>query len=314
VDSDRLTDLFAEKNRELEAVAADRAHTEEQRRTLLALAAAEDAEDFRKRAETSKRFAELDRQRRQLEIKLEVHAGSPKRCEDLIDTLAKKPLAKLERELREATTGEREKLVEALEQKLQDKGRLQQQLKSLEQNDKLSEALLEYKTLVAQLDQQAQRWAVRSITRYLLDKARQVYERERQPAVLKEASKFFRVMTGGHYRRVVVPFGETKLQVETSNRHTRGTERLSRGTAEQLYLAMRLALVREYAKHAGPLPLVIDDILVNFDPGRARAAIDVLKDVATSQQVLFFTCHPHVSEWYKEQVPDMDVRPLPKSA
>ena len=314
VDSDRLTDLLAEKQRELEAIAADRAHTEEQRHTLLALAAAHDAEDFRRRAETSKRFSELDRQRRQLEIRLEVHAGSPKRCEDLMDTLAKKPLAKLERELREATTGEREKLVDTLEQKLQDKGRLHQQMKNLEQNDKLSANLLEYRTLVAQLDQQAQRWAVRSITRYLLDKARQVYERERQPAVLKEASKFFRVMTGGQYRRVVVPFGETKLQVETNNRHTRGTERLSRGTAEQLYLAMRLALVREYAKHAGPLPLVIDDILVNFDPGRARAAIEVLKDVATFHQVLFFTCHPHVSEWFKEQIPDMDVRPLPKSA
>ena len=115
-------------------------------------------------------------------------------------------------------------------------------------------------------------------------------------------------MTRGRYQRVLVPIGEPRLEVEDIKGHMQDTEKLSRGTAEQLYLSMRLAFIREYARYAGPLPLVMDDILVNFDPERAKAAIDVFKHIAATHQILFFTCHPHVSQWFKETVPDLTVR------
>ncbi len=132
--------------------------------------------------------------------------------------------------------------------------------------------------------------------------------------MLQQASAFFQVMTDGRYQRVIVPLGQTRLEVESEDGNLQGTDRLSRGTAEQLYLSMRLALVREYAKHAGPLPLVVDDILVNFDPDRAQAAIKVLKEVSTTHQILIFTCHPHVSNWFKDCVPDLTVRSLTQTS
>ncbi len=314
LEGDRLAEQLKEKQRELETVEAERARALEQRQSLLAAAGAYDGEDFRRRAAIFKERAGLEREIRQHETALEVHAGTAEGRQHLEERLSTSTRAELERESAEAEAHERGPLAEALARKLQDKGRLEQQLQSLEHNDRLSEALLEYQTLLAQLDQQAQRWAVRAVTRCLLDKARQTYERERQPAVLKQASEFFRAMTGGRYKRVIVPFGETRLEVELKNGRTQSTDRLSRGTAEQLYLSMRLAFVREYAKHAGPLPLVVDDILVNFDPDRARAAINVLAEIARTHQVLFFTCHPHVLAWFKEQTPDTVIQSLPPAA
>ena len=239
---ERLTQQLADRQAELDALDADRTRVVEQWRALLAAAESKDGDDFRRRAVSYKRQVELERQERQLEITLAVHAGSPERRTDLEALLAKCSRAQLAQQVAEARASEQEHVRNKLTRKLEEKGRLEQRLQNLEQNQRLSDMLLEHQTLLAQLDQQVQRWAVRGITHYLLNKARQIYERERQPAVLKQASEFFQVMTRGRYQRVIVPIGETRLEVESGNGHTKGTECLSRGTAEQLYLAMRLAL------------------------------------------------------------------------
>ena len=79
-------------------------------------------------------------------------------------------------------------------------------------------------------------------------------------------------------------------------REGRATDELSRGTAEQLYLALRFGLIEEFAQHAEPLPVVMDDILVNFDADRASRAAAAIADFATRHQVLYFTCHPWTAE------------------
>jgi len=313
-DVDRLCALIGAKESELDMLLADKGRYEEQRQGLLGAGGASDPEEFRTRAVLYKRYVELDRQRRQLETAIRVHAGSAEGSEEMERALSSHSRAELERLLREGRTEEQPRLIEELTRKLQEKGRLEQQLHDLEQNERLSAALLEHQSLVAQLEHHAQRWAIRSITEHLLHQARQIYERERQPAVLRLASEFFRQMTGGRYVRIIVPLGETRLQIEPAEGPPLTTDQLSRGTAEQLYLAMRLAFVREYAKHAGPLPLVVDDILVNFDPQRGRAAIQALQTVAATHQILAFTCHPHVRRWFEETIENVPVRPLPGKA
>jgi uncharacterized protein YhaN len=75
---------------------------------------------------------------------------------------------------------------------------------------------------------------------------------------------------------------------------------LSRGTAEQLYLSLRFGFVSEFVRHSDPLPLVFDDILVNFDPRRARAAAEAILELAESQQILFFTCQPSTADLFRQ--------------
>jgi uncharacterized protein YhaN len=309
-DLDRLAALISTKQTEFDTLLAEKARYAEQREALLAAGGATDPEEFRKRAVLYKRYLELDRQRRHLETAIRVHAGSEERSAEMEHTLSCHSRSELERLLRDTMEEEQPRLIEDLTKTLKEKGRLEQQIHDLEQNERLSAALLEHQSLLALLEQCAQRWAIRAITDHLLQQARQIYERERQPAVLRVASEFFKQMTGGRYVRIIVPLGETRLQIEPADGGPLKTEQLSRGTAEQLYLAMRLAFVREYAKHAGPLPMVVDDILVNFDPVRARAAILTLQAIAATHQILVFTCHPHVRRWFEDFIEQVPVRQL----
>jgi uncharacterized protein YhaN len=61
----------------------------------------------------------------------------------------------------------------------------------------------------------------------------------------------------------------------------------SDGTIDQLYLALRLAVVRELSPAA---PMILDDALVRFDDTRLKAALNILSDEAENRQILLFTC------------------------
>ena len=61
----------------------------------------------------------------------------------------------------------------------------------------------------------------------------------------------------------------------------------SDGTADQLYLALRLSVAQELTPG---VPLILDDALVRFDEERMKAAMEVLQEMAQSRQVILFTC------------------------
>jgi uncharacterized protein YhaN len=55
------------------------------------------------------------------------------------------------------------------------------------------------------------------------------------------------------------------------------------------------------------LPLIMDDVLVNFDPERARAVAQELARFSTQHQVLIFTCHPETAQLFAEVAPETRV-------
>jgi uncharacterized protein YhaN len=69
---------------------------------------------------------------------------------------------------------------------------------------------------------------------------------------------------------------------------------MSTGSADQLYLALRLAAVEDVLNHSPPLPFIADDLFINFDNRRAAAGFKVLNELAKKTQVLFFTHHQHL--------------------
>ncbi|MDT2193260.1 hypothetical protein [Paenibacillus larvae] len=81
---------------------------------------------------------------------------------------------------------------------------------------------------------------------------------------------------------------------------------MSRGTAEQLYLSMRFALADEYRNKA-VLPLILDDIFVNFDPVRTRRCLGLLKILRKDRQILLFTCHSHIRDAVQQMLPDSQI-------
>ena len=71
-------------------------------------------------------------------------------------------------------------------------------------------------------------------------------------------------------------------------------EGLSDGTRDQLYLALRLAAIEKHVSEFGPVPIILDDILINSDNHRAAATLQQLARLALNTQVLFFTHHQHL--------------------
>ena len=71
-----------------------------------------------------------------------------------------------------------------------------------------------------------------------------------------------------------------------------GTALGGRRTPRQLHLALRSGLVREFGERAESLPVVVDEVLVNFDPLRAKQAAESFAALSGTNQVLVFTCHP----------------------
>lgn len=65
---------------------------------------------------------------------------------------------------------------------------------------------------------------------------------------------------------------------------------LSRGTVDQLYLAVRLAVCQLCLPGEDPAPLVLDDALVTFDDRRMALALDALAELGRERQILLFTC------------------------
>jgi uncharacterized protein YhaN len=175
-------------------------------------------------------------------------------------------------------------------------GALDARIRELEAADELGLRRQELAGLEGRAGALAREWAVRAIALRLLEETRARYERERQPDVVRAAESYFERVTDGRYTRIVAPPGDATVRVETEGGEVRATEELSRGTAEQLYLALRFGLIEEFGRQAEPLPVVMDDILVNFDAARATRAAAAIAELAERNQVLYFTCHAWTAE------------------
>ncbi len=180
-----------------------------------------------------------------------------------------------------------------------ERGDLDRQRKQLEASSKVSELRGKINVLEDQLNTDASRWAVLRIASHLLESTRETFQRERQPSLIQSAGKYFEKLTLGRYTRVEAVVGEQDLVVYESDGTRKSVGGLSRGTAEQLYLSMRFALIEEYSRNAEPMPVVMDDVLVNFDPERAQAAANVIAELSSRFQVLMLTCHPQTVTYFK---------------
>ncbi len=190
------------------------------------------------------------------------------------------------------------------------RGHLGHQLKMSADDRRPAIKQLELNAVEQRLSQALQRWRVLAVTGSVLESLKEDYERNRQPEALLEASDYLRRLTGGRYTRVWTPWGEDVLRIDDESGGSLGVERLSRGTREQLFLSLRLAIASLYSRRGAAMPLVLDDVLVNFDADRSSRAATVLRDFAAEgHQLLVFTCHEHIAQLFKSL--DVRVRRLP---
>jgi uncharacterized protein YhaN len=165
----------------------------------------------------------------------------------------------------------------------------------------------ELEWLSSELATAVREWRIATLAKELVSRTLQEFTRTRQPAVLEEASRAISRVTAGAYERVLQDDDRESLVALDRNAQRKRPEELSRGTAEQLYLCLRLGLAAEFARRTASLPLIMDDVLVNFDPERARAVAGELVRFSRQHQVLVFTCHPETARLFAEAAPETNM-------
>lgn len=244
--------------------------------------------DYAKALLDRKALEELDGELLKLDIELSAGSSEQEReeADRLLESHDEQELAALLKQL----SSEESRLTQLQQELLERRGSLKGALESLLQEDERQRLLTGREMIAAGLDADMERYAVLTISKALIDQTKRIYEEERQPVVLRNASRYMSRLTNGRYVRVSANSSESGIRVEDREHAVLDSEFLSRGTAEQLYLAMRLALAKESSSGV-KLPLLLDDLFVNFDANRLQAAAELTAELSEERQIIFFTCH-----------------------
>ena len=304
-----LKSQHRELKREFRAAAKRLRTLVRQRSLLLHHAAVEDEAELRKTAARQARIDQLSSENRQLSERIRLAIGQQCSEEAVGEVLEAHDAERIE-PYWDRLVARLQESQGRLTQLHQSRGEMNQEMKSLAEDRRLLKTRLRLEAVEVQLAEMIAKWRNLAVTSLMLEAIRQIYETERQPETLSEASHYLEQLTEGRYRRVWTPLSEDVLRVDDANGHSLPVDVLSQGTREAVFISLRLALTAAYSRRGAVLPMVLDDVLVNFDTRRAKAAAAVLRDFAhAGHQMLLFTCHHHIMQTF--EAADVEVRVLP---
>ncbi len=276
---------------------------------LFASARVDEEQAFRQVVTDIQSAAKLDETFGRLTREIAAAIGAAGTEADFAELMSREGAVRLDGKWNELTA-EHEALEKQLRELAVRRVSLEKERTEMVEETAMMDKQVEVDLIDAQIDDAKQRWRERAAVGAMLELIRSDYEEHRQPETLIEASKYLERFTRGRYPRVWTPLADDVLLVDTADGESLPVESLSRGTREQLFLSVRMALVAMYARRGVQLPMILDDVLVNFDDGRARIAASVLSEFAADgHQVLLFTCHEHVRSMFNDL--NADVRRLP---
>jgi uncharacterized protein YhaN len=283
----RLGEVEAERTHE-----ADRCQAlEHERDRLLASAGAGDEAELREIVERARRRDRLQQRIDDAARDLADRLGADESSPALTDELARGDRDAW-RARRDRAHRERRELQQQRDEVLAALLESRQQREAVETSQLVAELEQRRHALLAQRDDLVEQWQIARTARAVVADTLESFERERQPGVLRRAGEHLQQVTDGAYRGLLQQGEELLLQ--DAQQRTCTVDVLSRGTAEQLYLCLRLALAEDLSDRGQSLPFVMDDVLVNLDPERSHALAGLLGEVARTSQILYFTCHPQM--------------------
>ncbi|MGI9457184.1 MAG: ATP-binding protein, partial [Aeoliella sp.] len=306
-------DKLRERAKELKGEEARHARTAmglaRKRDALFQKAGVDHETAFRKLAADLFEAERLSEERTNLTREIVAAIGALGEEEDFEPFFSTEALAKLEAEW-EKLTADHETVESQLDALLKERATLVEQQRRLADDSSLSDRQIELGITSAQLQRAQEAWRERAVVSRMLEHIRHDYEQHRQPETLLEATDYFRELTGGAYTRVWTPLANDVLFVDRADGQSLAVDALSRGTREQLFLSVRLAVVAMFARRGIQLPMILDDVLVNYDEQRAATAAKVLCEFASQgHQLMVFSCHEHILAIFKKL--SADCRRLP---
>lgn len=178
-------------------------------------------------------------------------------------------------------------------------------LQAIDGEARAAEIREEMEGLVARIRGDAEQYLRVRLARGLLDRAIQAFQDRSRGPLIQKAEGFFAVLTGGRYPRLGVDFDDDRqvLVAERQDGAVLQVAALSEGTADQLYLALRLAAIELAMVSGRTVPVILDDVLMAFDDQRVGFALQALAELGRATQVLLFTHHRHVVDIARASLP-----------
>lgn len=191
------------------------------------------------------------------------------------------------------------------EEKIKQKKEAEFTKRELEKVEGISDLKTQKNILIEEYRNVIKNLFVNKMTLELTNTAKAEFDKT-QPDIVN-AQKFLAILTDNKYCKINLEMQEIENEDGTK---IKKWEHLSRGTKEQLYLALRLGYASNYAKdkitlepNGKPnLPLIVDDAFVNFDQNRTKNALKCLCEFSKTNQVLFFTCHSSMIKGLLEEI------------
>ncbi len=267
--------------------------TERAQRQLLAAANAENGADLEEKIAGSRQRAELERAAGRLERQLDVALDGRRDAPRLRDELARGDSGARQGE-RSRLDREHRRLSSERDETIRRHRDAERARRELEESTDVAGLELERTALETELRELSRAWHTVAFARTLLRKTIERSAERRQRDVLVEASAMLREISAGRYTDIVCDSSRREIALLDGRGARVETAVLSRGTVEQLYLVLRLALVLDHGRRGVSLPVLLDDVLVHSDPARAAALVRILQRVAENHQTILFSCHPAV--------------------
>ncbi len=167
---------------------------------------------------------------------------------------------------------------------------------SIEDMEKLNS---EVEALKKQLKEMVYEQDVKNISMAVLKNAQEQYIEKSQPRILKTASNFLSRLTGGRYSQIIFETQNDIFAKDEKDGLRKDLSRLSKGTLQQMFFAIRVAIaIDRNSKLNISYPVIFDDIFVNFDEYRMKNAILILFEIVEkhNMQFLIFTCHKFIHD------------------
>ena len=307
---ERLQDaqwVMLQDKKKLEACVESRESFRREARAQLDSVGLEEAQGSLRRARTlldeakdARAESNLYRQRQQalvsrrssLEESLALAKRQRKRLFERIDSRAERTVEALDAALAQKVQ-QRSGLLETSEHLNRRYGELKQELSHAVKEREFDALKLQAEEVKTRIDESSREYARLLLAKRMLETAIGAWESKSQPEVYRQASRLLSVMTDGAWVKVAMT-AEGRLQAVDAVKTARDPLHLSLGTCQQLYLALRIALLMTADNVGRAIPILADDILVNFDSERRAGAARALAELARMRQVLLFTCHEEV--------------------
>ena len=201
-------------------------------------------------------------------------------------------------------------LVEEIAQLSSQHGTQRKTFEALDGTDAAARADARRQEAVASMADAAERYLKLHTAARLLRWSMEKFRETRQGPMLAKASATFNALTLGSFERLLVDSADQTprlygirpngAQVEVSG--------MSEGSRDQLYLALRLSALELQIEQGLNMPLIADDLFINFDDRRTAAGLKVLGELSRKMQVVFLTHHDHLVPLAKEVLgPDLNV-------